>query len=170
MARRYTDEEKASVFAILATNDGNVDRTSRDTGVPRATVLSWKNKWEREGATPAVSQAAAEVASDFIAEATVTRFEALKRLRGSLEKASPRDLATVVGILDDKIARAEAIRSGRGNTVEHLHVHALPSPEELGPIMGDYLMRAVGAARRRDAAIIEVPEEPAVKALPRGRD
>lgn len=170
MARNtYTDDDRARVFTILATNDGNVDRTVRESGVPRATVLSWKRKWEKEGAPPEVSSKAAEVADNFIAEAQHARFEAIKLLRQKMPDASARDLATVVGILDDKIARADAVRSGR-NQIEHVHVHALPAPEELGPILGDYLHRALGAARRRDAVVIEVPEEPAQRALPRGRD
>lgn len=170
MARRtYTDDDRARVFTILATNDGNVDRTVRESGVPRATVLSWKRKWEKEGAPSEVMAAVDTVAEDFIQQATHARFEAIKMLREKMDKASPRDLATVVGILDDKIARAEAIKSGR-NQIEHVHVHALPAPEELGPMLGDYLTRALGAARRRDAVIIEVPEEPAPLALPPGRD
>lgn len=170
MARRnYTDDDRARVFTILATNDGNVDRTVRESGVPRATVLSWKKKWEKEGAPPEISDKAALVANDFIAEATEARFEAIKALRVKLPDASARDLATVVGILDDKIARADAVRSGRSQ-IEHVHVHALPAPEELGPMLGDYLHRALGAARRRDAVIIEVPEEPAQRALPPGRE
>lgn len=170
MARRtYTEDDRARVFTLLATNDGNVDRTVRESGVPRATVLSWKKKWEKEGAPPELSEAAAKVADNFISEAVDTRFKAIKALKGKIDGASARDLATIIGILDDKIARAEAVKSGR-NQIEHVHVHALPAPEELGEVLGSYLSRAIGAARRRDAVVIEVPEEPAQKALPPGRD
>lgn len=174
MARRtYTDDDRARVFTLLATNDGNVDRTVRESGVPRATVLSWKKKWEKEGAPGEVMDAAVAVADDFIEEARQTRFEAIKALRSKVSDASARDLATIVGILDDKIARADAVKSGRGQ-IEHVHVHALPAPEELGEVLGSYLTRAIGAARRRDAVVIEAPEEPATDAefvaLPRGRD
>lgn len=171
MARRtYTDEDRARVFTLLATNDGNVDRTVRDSDVPRATVLSWKKKWEKEGAPPEVQEAAEKVADDFLTEARATRFKAIKALRSKVDDASARDLATIVGILDDKIARADAIKNGRGQ-IEHVHVHALPAPEELGEVLGSYLSRAIGAARRRDAVVIEAPEEPGeVLALPPGRD
>lgn len=170
MARRtYTDEDRARVFTLLATNEGNVDRTVRDSGVPRATVLSWKKKWESEGAPPEITEAAEKVAGDFIEEARETRFKAITALKAKVDDASARDLATIIGILDDKIARAEAVKSGR-NQIEHVHVHALPAPEELGEVLGSYLSRAIGAARRRDAVVIEVPEEPATLALPPGRD
>ena len=163
--RTYTDTDRAAVYALLATNNGNVDRTVRESGVPRATVLSWKKKWEKEGAPSEVTDEAAKVAGDFIAEATATRFEAIRALRNKIESGSVRDLATVVGILDDKIARAELVRTGRP-AEQHLHVHALPAPEELGPMLGDYLSRALGAARRRDAVTIEAVEESSFRELP----
>ena len=172
MARRtYTDDDRGRVFTLLAVNDGNVDRASRESGVPRATVLAWKRKWEKEGAPTDVMDAAVNTAGDFIAEARDVRFKAIQALKDKLDKASPRDLATIVGILDDKISRADAIASGRDRQVEHLHVHALPEPEQLGEILGSYLNKALSAARRRDAVVIEAPEEPGeVLALPPGRD
>lgn len=172
MARKvYTDSDRARAYTLLATNDGNVDRTVRESGIPRATLLTWKRKWEKEGAPASVMDAVEEVAGDFIEEARQTRFAAITALRAKVEngEASARDLATIVGILDDKIARAEALKSGR-QQIEHVHVHALPEPEVLGEALGSYLTRAIGAARRRDAVVIEVPEEPAPKALPPGRD
>ena len=35
---KYTEEDRAKVFVLLRTNDGNVKRTSREAGVPENTV------------------------------------------------------------------------------------------------------------------------------------
>lgn len=163
--RTYTDDDRARVHTLLTVNDGNVDRTARESNVPPATVRLWKQKWQKEGPPDTVVEKAVEDATNFVNQAMGTRFEAIVLLRAKLPDASARDLATIVGILDDKITRARGLATGR---VEHVHnTPALPPPEELGQILGDYLQRAVGAARRRDAVVIDA-EEPAQKALPAG--
>lgn len=164
MAKKYSDSDRARVYTLLVANDGIVNRASRESGVPRATVLAWKTKWEKEGPPKEVADAAVQEATDFINQAMGTRFEAIVMLRAKLPDASARDLATIIGILDDKITRAKGLATGR---VEHVHTPALPSPEELGPMLGDYLSRTLGAARRRSAAVIEVDAEPLpMKELP----
>lgn len=171
MARRtYTTDDRARVHTLLVVHDGNVERTARESGVPAQTVRDWKAKWAKEGPPPEVSEAAVDVATDFVNQAMGTRFEAIVLLRAKLGEASPRDLATVIGILDDKITRAKGLATGR---VEHVHTPQLPPPEELGPMLGNYLERALGAARRRDAAVtIEAREvEPGrYETLPPGRE
>lgn len=161
MAKRtYTDDDRARVYTLLAVHNGNVERTARESNVPAQTVRDWKKKWEKEGPSQEIAEAAVDVATDFVNQAMGTRFEAIVLLRAKLGEASPRDLATVIGILDDKITRAKGLATGR---VEHVHTPALPPPEELGPMLGDYLTRALGAARRRDASVvIETREESGV--------
>lgn len=168
MARRtYDDGDRARVHTLLVTNDGNVDRTARDANIPPATVRLWKQKWQKEGPPQAVLEQAVEEATNFVNQAMGTRFEAIVLLRAKLPDASARDLATIIGILDDKITRAKGLATGR---VEHVaNVPALPPPEALGELLGDYLQRALGAARRRDAVVIDA-EEPASRALPRGSE
>ena len=171
MARRtYTDDDRARVFTLLAVHNGNVERTSRESGVPPQTVRDWKKTWEKEGPPQTVADKAVDVATDFVNQAMGTRFEAIVMLRAKLGDANPRDLATIIGILDDKITRAKGLATGR---VEHVHTPQLPPPEELGPMLGNYLERALGAARRRDAAVvIEAREvEPGrYETLPPGRE
>jgi transposase-like protein len=41
--RKFSDEEKATVLAILAVNSGNASRTARECGVLRQTINRWKN-------------------------------------------------------------------------------------------------------------------------------
>jgi len=168
MARRvYADSDRARVHTLLVTNDGNVERTAREADIPAATVRLWKQKWQKEGPPSEVMELAVQEATDFVNQAMGTRFEAIVLLRAKLPDASARDLATIIGILDDKITRAKGLATGR---VEHVHEGpVLPPPEELGPIIGDYLQRALGAARRREAVVIDA-EEPAQKALPRGSE
>jgi len=43
MARRYTEDDKATALAALQANGGNLKRTSRELGVPRATLTSWRD-------------------------------------------------------------------------------------------------------------------------------
>lgn len=171
MAKRtYTDDDRARVFTLLAAHDGNVERAARESNVPPQTVRDWKKKWEKEGPSKEIAEKAVDVATDFVNQAMGVRFEAIVMLRAKLGDANPRDLATIIGILDDKITRAKGLATGR---VEHVHTPALPPPEELGPMLGNYLQRALGAARRRDASVvIETREtEPGhFVALPTGRE
>lgn len=160
MAKRYSDDDRARVFTLLAAHDGNVERVARDAQIPAQTVRDWKKKWEKEGPSQEIAAMAVDHATDFVNQAMAVRFEAIVMLRAKLGDANPRDLATVIGILDDKITRAKGLATGR---VEHVHTPTLPPPEELGQIMGDYLQRALGAARRRDASVvIETREESGV--------
>jgi transposase-like protein len=39
--RQYTDRDRAATLAVLDTNNGNVSRTMRETGVPRTTLQKW---------------------------------------------------------------------------------------------------------------------------------
>lgn len=39
---RYSENEKASVLAVLETNNGNTGKTARETGVLRQTIGAWK--------------------------------------------------------------------------------------------------------------------------------
>ena len=37
----YTEADKAKVFVVLTTNEGNIKRTSRETGVPAAVIHNY---------------------------------------------------------------------------------------------------------------------------------
>ncbi len=41
MSRRYTKEEKQQVLERLIQNNGDVSRTSAETGVPKRTIYNW---------------------------------------------------------------------------------------------------------------------------------
>jgi hypothetical protein len=39
--RHYSDEDRAEALAVLDANAGNLKRTARDLGIPRATLQEW---------------------------------------------------------------------------------------------------------------------------------
>lgn len=39
--RRYTDDDRATALAVLDSNDGNITRTARETGIPASTIKRW---------------------------------------------------------------------------------------------------------------------------------
>src|SRR5271165_6172505 len=39
--KSYTDEQRAEGLAVLASNGGNVNKTARETGIPRGTLMRW---------------------------------------------------------------------------------------------------------------------------------
>lgn len=131
MARStYTDDDKARVYVVLTSNDGNLKRTARDTGIPEPTIRRWRNEWAKVG--PPDMNLVEEAAIDYVSQAESVRDLALRRIRERLESDNVKEqgtlpqLATVYGIVTDKIDRARGIADKR---VEH--VHALPSPDEI---------------------------------------
>lgn len=158
--QQYSDDAKAQVYTILTTNDGNVKRTARETGVPVSTIRRWRDEWEAEKNLPSIEDIAA-ASGDFIADAERVRNQALREMERKLPTATPAQLATIVGVLDDKIARAR----GLTNKVEHEHRLSLPSAEEIAGLLGGLHRRALDDASRRDAEIVEA-EVVEQKALP----
>lgn len=168
MARAtYTAEDKARAYVILQTNEGNLKRTARDTGIPEPTIRRWRNEWASQGAPPL--DMIEEAATDMVTEAEKVRDLSLQRIRERLESDNVKDqgtlpqLATVFGIVTDKIDRARGIADKR---VEH--VHALPSPEDIrgalvALVQGVQQGHAVREEEIEDAEIIEE-----TRALPPG--
>lgn len=159
MARAtYTDADKANVYVVLTTNEGNVKRTARDTGVPENTVRRWKQYWETNG-PPALEEVQKAVA-DYANTLEETRNLSLLRINQKLSSENPKDwgtlpqLATVFGVLTDKIDRARGIADRR---VEHRHV--LPSPDELRAAMDALTAGAARAHEQRDEDIIDAEFE-----------
>jgi hypothetical protein len=108
-------------------------------------------------------------ATGYIGEAEVVRNLALRRIKERLESDNVKEqgtlpqLATVYGIVTDKIDRARGIAD---RTVEHRH--SLPSPDE---IRGALTALVAGvqqghAAREEEIEDAEIIEEP--RALPPG--
>lgn len=158
----YGDADQARVYVALQANDGNVKRTARETGVPESTVRRWREEWERGGPPPA--DALELAVDDFYVQAEAVRFEALAMLRMKIPDAKPGELITIIGVLDDKLARVK----GLGTKTEHKIT--LPSAEELRALMSGFVAGAITAAERRHEEIVdaEIVEQPR-KGLPAPR-
>lgn len=165
--RTYDDKDRARVLLALEINRGNIKATSRDTGVPYMTVKNWKDQAEKEGVPPAVREELPVVAVDFTNEAVAVRDAAITKIRDLIPQATIKDLrslATLVGILDDKVRLAQGLATSRK---EEVHVHL--NPEVVGKEIGDYIREALDAAQSRHEDItdveFEVVEEQAPAAL-----
>jgi len=102
MAKRiYSDQEKAAYLLALKANGGNLKRTSRETGVPLATLFHWR---QGDGVNSDVSDIANQKA-----ESLAEKFERVAnllvdRLAGFIdhERTTLSMVATAAGIAVDK--------------------------------------------------------------------
>lgn len=163
--RTYTDEDKASVFVALSVNEGNITRTSRDTGIPQSTVRDWKKEWEAEGVPEELRAEAQEQATEIVAVMERVRSKALNLLEGRLHEAKPKELATIFGIVDDKIRLAIGLATSRSVTV-----HALPSPAEMRELFVGMVQGAIEAQSMRQQDIVDAEIIEPAKALNRSKE
>jgi transposase-like protein len=157
----YDEDAKAHAFMQLEMNEGNVKRTSRDLGIPISTLRRWRDEWERDKNLPA-AEALIVATGDFIEDAERVRNLALRKLEAKIAngEGTVAQVATVLGILDDKIARAKGIAD---RVTEHKFT--LPSGEDIAAALQGLQRAAMDAARDRDEVIVEAElVEP--KALP----
>ena len=124
---QYTEPEKAQAFVIWVSTDYNMFRTSKDTGIPQSTIRNWIRDWKQEKNIPEL-EAVEQQVDDFIAEADIVRFRALRRIKEVLPEAGPQQLGslvTVVGVLSDKIDRVKGLPNQRvQHTVDTTSVDA----------------------------------------------
>jgi transposase-like protein len=159
MARRvYTDRDRALVHTTLTANQGNVKRTSRETGIPIATVRDWKQKWEREGLPAVVEEALPAVVEEFTGNATRVRNKALDRLEQAIDanKVAPKDLLVAVGVLTDKVRLVEGKATSRTESVQS---GALPV-EQVRELFAGFAKGVVEAASKRADVISSTEEDP----------
>lgn len=153
----YSEDDKARVYVVLLANDGNVKRTSRETGVPENTVRRWKKQFEKDG--PPAEEKVEEAASDFLEEADTVRFMALRRIKELIPESNKiGELNTTVGILTDKIDRV------RLPNKQVDHVHHLPPADEIRELMAGFAQGMAELSRARDEEIVdaEIVEKPAL--------
>lgn len=156
--RRYTDRDRAIVWAELSVNEGNVKRTARNTGYDVSFVRRCRDSWARDGVPESVIEEAAPLVTSFMEDAIRIRGKLLQRLEEALDRgdrATIPQLTTGIGVLSDKIRAYEAITETK--RVEH--TLALPPPEELEKLFSGILTGVLTAARTR-AAELEAIEEP----------
>jgi transposase-like protein len=156
----YTDQQKAEAFALLEVNEGNIKRTARDLGLPASTIRRWRDDWNADKNLPSIEDIA-QVTGNFLNDAERVRDLALRELERKLPNATAAQLVTVVGVLDDKIARAKGIND---RVVEHKLT--LPSPDAIRETLLGLQQAGLQAARLRDEEIVdaEVVEQKALSA------
>lgn len=160
--RSYTAEDKAKALALVVMNDGNELKSSRELNIPLGTIRYWL-KQEREGkSSKTVIQLKQQVVSRAFADTSVRiRTKALDRLELMLDdpdqKFNPQQLATVVGILTDKLDRI--------NTLTMTHTESSTEPidesavaERLGHFLNENSEAAVERRNVIDAELVEQPE------------
>lgn len=161
LAKRFewTVEDKASAYVQWVMNERNVRKTCRETGVPHGTLRHWVKDWEENGPPEGGMNAVEHAAQGFVHQASRVRQQALSKLEELIPDAEVKQLsavATVVGIMDDKIRLASGLATKRTETV-----HTLPSREDMKELMSGFVDGLVGAAESRAVEIIdgEVIEE-----------
>lgn len=153
MARRvYTPEDKAAAFVALRIHDGNIGRASRETGIPEQTLRNWRQEWETSGLPQEIEEVAEKVADDIVSAYEHVRSLAVEQLSAALRRGDvkPRELATIIGILDDKIVRAKGLATSRQEVV-----HTLPDAKVVREIMTSLVRGALEAAAERDQELLE---------------
>lgn len=149
--RNYTDEERGHALFVLHVNGNNARRTARELNIPEGTIRRWRQLAEK-GELPETSFAIMhQEADEFVQEAEIVRFEALKLLRTKLPNARPAELNAIIGTLDDKITRARGLPTSR---VEH--TQELPAPDEVRELLGGLVIDAIAKQASRNAEIGEV--------------
>ena len=153
----WTDEDKAAAYVLWITNDKNVRKTCREANVPHSTFRYWVQEWEESGPPSEVIEKLPEQVYEFVHHASRVRESAMTKLEELIPEAEVKQLsaiATVVGIMDDKIRLASGLATKRTETV-----HTLPTRDEMKELMSGLVDGIVGAAENRASDIIEVEAE-----------
>lgn len=165
---KWEDSDRARVANALAMYDGNIKRTSRETGIAESTVRDWKREWEANGVPQEVVLYQAPENDAFLQDATRVRNKYLEKLEELVESADKvRDVATAFGILDDKVTRAKGLPTTRTENVSptgQLEMEKIQAAM-IGWAAG---VQAASEQRRQDIIEVEVVEQ-ADEALPPGQ-
>lgn len=148
------------MYVVLSANDGNVKRTARETGIPENTVRRWRNEFKNE---PPSTDLVETAVTDFITDVEKTRNLSLQRIHERLasndkkEQGTLPQLATVFGVLTDKIDRAQ----GLVTKVEHEH---RLNPSDIREALVGFVqdMRTLSESREEEIQEAEIIEQPAL--------
>lgn len=162
MARRteWGDEAKAAVYVQWIACDKRIRETSRITGVPHNTVAYWAKQWEKDGPPETMDVEIRKNAYEFVDHANKVRKQAMDKLEQLIPDAEVKQLsaiATVVGIMDDKIRLAQGLATKRTETV-----HTLPTREEMKELMAGFADSLVASAEDRADETVTIEAESVV--------
>ena len=150
----WDDDSKAAAYVIWISNGKSVRQTARETGIPVSTISYWGKEWEKNGPPDNLSQKIANNVYEFVAHASSVRETAMQKLEELIPQAEVKQLsaiATVVGIMDDKIRLANGLATKRTETV-----HTLPSREDMRELMSGFSEGLVAAAEDRASEIVVI--------------
>lgn len=156
----WTDEDKAAAYVIWVSNDKNIRATARQCGIGHTTIAYWVKQWEKDGPPERLDDKIRANAYEFVHHASSVREQAMKKLEELIPEAEIKQLgtlATVVGIMDDKIRLAQGLATKRTETV-----HTLPTREEMKELMGGFADSLVSAAEDRASEVVEITAESVV--------
>jgi transposase-like protein len=99
--RSYSEEDKAAALVLLDSNGGNVFRTARQLGMPRATLQEWR---DGRGTNADVTTSRQVKKGELSARFESAVHELLDAVTpAKLRAASLRDLAWSLGVMTDKM-------------------------------------------------------------------
>lgn len=150
----WTDEDKAAAYVIWVSNDKNIRATARQCGIGHTTIAYWVKQWEKDGPPERLDDKIRANAYEFVHHASSVREQAMKKLEELIPEAEIKQLgtlATVVGIMDDKIRLAQGLATKRTETV-----HTLPTREEMKELMSGFADSLVSAAEDRASEVVEI--------------
>ena len=158
MARtEWSDEDRAAAYVVWIANDKNIRRTARETGIGHTTVAYWAKGWEKNGPPEALDAKITNSAYEFVHHASSVREKAMKKLEELIPEAEVKQLsaiATVVGIMDDKIRLASGLATKRTETV-----HTLPTRDEMKELMSGFAEGLISAADDRASETVQIEAE-----------
>lgn len=165
----WTDDAKAQIYVQWIANDKNVRKTSREFGIPHGTLRYWTKEWEANGPPPEIENKIMNDAYEFVHHANRVREQAMLKLEELIPDAEVKQLsaiATVIGIMDDKIRLASGLATKRTE-----NTYVLPSKSDVKELMNTFVEGLVSTAEDRAGEIIdvEVVEQP-VLGLPKPKE
>ena len=146
----YDAADKARVYVVLTTNENNIKRTARETGVPENTIRRWRDEWEKNG--PPETEVVQQVVADEIDAAERVANKALDRMEEMIDnkEGTLAQVTTAYGVLRDKIDRAKGLLNPRPEQSSN----ALDR-NEVRELLTGFVMAAQDHASRREAEIID---------------
>ena len=150
----WDDEAKAAAYVVWISNGRAVRQTARETGIPHNTIAYWARGWEKNGPPDNLSEKISNNVYEFLNHASNVREQAMKKLEELIPQAEVKQLsaiATVVGIMDDKIRLASGLATKRTETV-----HTLPTRDEMKELMSGFADNLVSAAEERASEVIVI--------------
>ena len=153
----WDDEAKAAAYVVWISNGRAIRETARQTGIGHSTIAYWAKAWEKDGPPDNLNEKIANNVYEFLNHASNVREQAMKKLEELIPQAEVKQLsaiATVVGIMDDKIRLASGLATKRTETV-----HTLPTRDEMKELMSGFAEGLVGAAEDRAQEVVQIEAE-----------